>query len=229
MVKVDSLGQYRIALTQGADFYKCSIAAKKCFSLVNTITLDKGIDSFEYNVPLTEIDFEKAYEIVDITFETNKAILTSSSYPALDKLVETLKINEIYILEISGHTDNVGSNEYNQKLSEKRAQAVVKYLVAAGIPENRFIAFGYGEERPKADNATAEGKSQNRRVEMKFSENRSLSELAEMQNEMTKLETKIEMIKKTMEEKQAKINKDKKEIEKEDIIKEKKKKEEFEL
>ena len=75
-------------------------------------------------------------------------------------------------MEILGHTDNVGTDAYNQKLSEKRAQAVVDYLVEKGIDLNRIPAKGFGESHPVTGNDTPEGRQLNRRVEIKFVNNR---------------------------------------------------------
>jgi OOP family OmpA-OmpF porin len=71
------------------------------------------------------------------------------------------------VVEVAGHTDSVGTDSYNQGLSERRAQAVVNYLVAKGINASRFKARGYGESEPVADNATDEGRAENRRVELR--------------------------------------------------------------
>jgi OOP family OmpA-OmpF porin len=66
---------------------------------------------------------------------------------------------------VEGHTDSIGSNQYNQKLSERRANAVRQYLIEKGIASSRIQVIGYGEERPIADNKTAEGRAKNRRAE----------------------------------------------------------------
>jgi len=73
-------------------------------------------------------------------------------------------------IEISGHTDNVGSSSYNQKLSRERAKAVVDYLLRQNIAANRLVFEGYGMDQPIADNSTAEGRQQNRRTEFKVLE-----------------------------------------------------------
>lgn len=101
-----------------------------------------------------------------IYFEFNKATIKPESYPILDSAAQILKDNPKIKVEIQGHTDNVGSAEYNKKLSLRRAQAVVNYFVQKhGIDIKRLRAVGYGEEKPIADNATEEGRALNRRVE----------------------------------------------------------------
>jgi len=87
----------------------------------------------------------------------------------LDGLVSLLQAHPELNLAIDGHTDNSGSPEKNQVLSHKRAAAVRAYLVKKGIAAARLTATGYGQERPRADNATPEGKAANRRVELKVS------------------------------------------------------------
>ena len=84
------------------------------------------------------------------------------------KLVDLLKDNPKLIIEISSHTDDVGTNEYNQKLSQARAESVVNYLIGHGIDKARFIAKGYGEGKPIAPNTTPEGRQKNRRTEFKI-------------------------------------------------------------
>jgi outer membrane protein OmpA-like peptidoglycan-associated protein len=69
-------------------------------------------------------------------------------------------------IQLEGHTDSVGSDEYNQKLSEERAEAVREYLVSQGVPGDTVTAAGFGKSKPVADNSTAQGRQQNRRVEM---------------------------------------------------------------
>jgi hypothetical protein len=104
----------------------------------------------------------KAYE--NLTFKTGSAEITKDSYPFLDGIAEYMKANPSFSLSIVGHTDNTGSDEYNQKLSEDRAEAVKKYLVGKGVGEIGITASGKGETEPIADNNTPEGRDKNRRV-----------------------------------------------------------------
>ena len=101
----------------------------------------------------------------NIYFETGKATIKPESYPILDKIVKILQDNPKVIVEIQGHTDASGSEKYNLILSQKRAEAVKKYLVEHGIEESRLIAKGYGESKPIAPNDTPENMAKNRRVE----------------------------------------------------------------
>jgi OOP family OmpA-OmpF porin len=100
-----------------------------------------------------------------IRFESGRANIDPDSTGLLDRLIETALRCPTTAIEIAGHTDSVGEDAANQALSEKRAQAVVDYLVKAGLPASRFTAVGYGSTQPVADNESDEGKAQNRRIE----------------------------------------------------------------
>jgi outer membrane protein OmpA-like peptidoglycan-associated protein len=101
-----------------------------------------------------------------ILFAVNSAELSASAKRDIDKLSETLRKYEGTNIIIEGHTDNTGSRELNQGLSERRAQAVANYARSRGVEASRMQAKGYAFDQPIADNTTAEGRSQNRRVEV---------------------------------------------------------------
>lgn len=101
-----------------------------------------------------------------VNFETNLAILTSSSLHILDGVVRSLKDWPEVNVEVDGHTDSSGASNFNKKLSQARADAVKNYLVSKGIDPARLTAKGYGSSRPLVDNKTPEGRAQNRRVEL---------------------------------------------------------------
>jgi outer membrane protein OmpA-like peptidoglycan-associated protein len=96
--------------------------------------------------------------------------LLPASHTTLNELVEILQERPTIKLEIAGHTDNVGSAEFNLNLSERRAQAVYNYLVGKQIPAERLTFKGYGETIPIADNDSESGRQENRRVELKVLE-----------------------------------------------------------
>lgn len=101
-----------------------------------------------------------------IEFATGKSTILSKSFPILDEVVRLVKVNpDINHLDIEGHTDNKGSDDLNEKLSNERAHSVMKYMVEKGIAADRLSAAGYGPKRPIADNNTADGRQRNRRVE----------------------------------------------------------------
>ena len=104
----------------------------------------------------------------NVMFRINSTQLTKSSYPAIQELADSLKTNPDLDLLIEGHTDNTGKKSYNMQLSLERAEAVKKVLQKMGIPDNRVRVKGFGDSQPMADNNTAEGKAQNRRVVFVF-------------------------------------------------------------
>jgi OOP family OmpA-OmpF porin len=100
-----------------------------------------------------------------IRFESGRSTIDPDSLGLLDRLIETALRCPTVNVEVAGHTDAVGEASTNQALSEKRAQAVVDYLMKAGLPASRFNAVGYGSTQPVATNDTEQGKAQNRRIE----------------------------------------------------------------
>jgi len=101
-----------------------------------------------------------------INFEFNSSKLTKNSYPTLDAIADLMKEFTEANLEVQGHTDIVGTEDYNQRLSEARARTVTDYLLTKGIAADRLRAVGFGTRRPLADNETDEGRALNRRVEL---------------------------------------------------------------
>lgn len=101
-----------------------------------------------------------------VHFAFDSSELTAAGRAVLDKHIGNLKANPNMKVELAGHTCSIGSEAYNQGLSERRAKSVYNYLVANGIDAGRMTTVGYGETRPIASNATEEGRSQNRRVEV---------------------------------------------------------------
>ena len=102
----------------------------------------------------------------NVTFAFDSSNLQSQFYPVLDRVGGTLTQYNQTVIEVAGHTDSVGSDTYNQKLSEQRANSVAAYLGSHGVAQQRMIVVGAGETRPIASNDTEMGRSQNRRVEI---------------------------------------------------------------
>jgi outer membrane protein OmpA-like peptidoglycan-associated protein len=100
-----------------------------------------------------------------VFFETGRAHIRTISHPLLNEVAQAIKDNPKIQVEVQGHTDSQGNDESNLKLSQKRAEAVRIYLIKRGVTSDRLVAKGYGEAVPIADNRTAAGRSQNRRVE----------------------------------------------------------------
>jgi len=102
----------------------------------------------------------------DAFFDFDKSVLKPAGKAKLDDLVAKVKGINLEVIIAVGHTDSVGTDAYNQKLSVRRAEAVKAYLVTKGIEKNRIYTEGKGEKQPIADNATKEGRAKNRRVEI---------------------------------------------------------------
>jgi OOP family OmpA-OmpF porin len=109
---------------------------------------------------------KKSLILEGVTFETGKADLTPESQAILDGVAESLVANEEINVQVGGHTDNTGSRALNRRLSKARAEAVRIYLVDHGVAADRLTSKGFGPDKPVASNKTAEGRAQNRRVEL---------------------------------------------------------------
>ena len=102
----------------------------------------------------------------NVTFATNSADVQAGFYPVLDSVGLVLKEYDKTVVEVAGHTDSTGSDSYNLELSQRRAASVSSYLNSRGIVGDRLLSIGYGKARPIATNDSAEGRQQNRRVEI---------------------------------------------------------------
>jgi OmpA-OmpF porin, OOP family len=119
------------------------------------------------NVVVTQTKIEIKQTIF---FEFNKATIKSVSFGLLGEVAQAMKDNPTIKVEIQGHTDSVGNDRFNMKLSQKRAESVRTFLVKAGIDASRMVPRGYGETVPIADNRTKDGRAENRRVEFVITE-----------------------------------------------------------
>jgi len=120
----------------------------------------------EKNV-LKELDEKGFIDIYGINFDIGKAIVKPESYPIIEQITNYLKENPKTRILIEGHTDNTGKDDLNQALSEKRAQSIKQEIVNRGVDASRMETIGYGASKPVADNKTAAGRTQNRRVTIK--------------------------------------------------------------
>lgn len=125
----------------------------------STLIQPKKVD-----ITVKKIEVGKSYKIDDIHFTTNSSILTANARKIIDEFFEFLYENPNIEVEIQGHTDNVGKDEANMILSDKRAKAVYGYLIEKGIPMSRLSANGYGESTPITTNETYTGRAKNRRT-----------------------------------------------------------------
>lgn len=103
-----------------------------------------------------------------VTFDFNKTDIKPQFYPALNTIASTLREYNQTIVEVSGHTDSIGTDAVNQRISEQRANAVASYLMAQGVQRERFEIIGMGERFPIASNDTEQGRALNRRVEIRL-------------------------------------------------------------
>ncbi len=131
-----------------------------------TITfVEPSIPEDPFTDGLRNIEVGSALILNNIFFETAKSTLLPASFTELDKIAAFLNEGTVSLIEISGHTDNEGSDEVNDKLSKSRAQSVIDYLVSKGIPAAKLQVAGYGKRKPIDTNQSQEGKAVNRRVE----------------------------------------------------------------
>jgi len=166
-------GDYTITLTVSS---KYSYYAEKqgYYSVSHDIDLteEKSFGEMTVNIKLVSVkslqESETPLKLNNIYFDFDRYELKLESFSELDRVYKFLNDNPEIKVEISAHTDAVGSDEYNLELSQQRAESVVNYLITKGINSDRLIAKGYGESQPVADNEIEEGKALNRRVEMKI-------------------------------------------------------------
>ncbi len=161
-------GKFNILLPEG-DTYEIKIIGlgdEQEYSELEIVS-EEGI--FEANIT---IGYEPAtnFTLKDVNFDVNLASLRPESFKTLNDMIGILNIKEDLRVEIAGHTDSDGNENDNVKLSQARAETVVKYLVSNGIAQDRLIAKGYGESEPVADNNSAAGKQKNRRTEARILE-----------------------------------------------------------
>jgi OmpA-OmpF porin, OOP family len=159
-------GEYKIVLPYGK-IYDFSANAANFIGVSETMDLSSvgGYQEITRDLYLVPIEVGSTVRLNNIFFETGKSELKEESFNELNRVVELLKTNPKMTIELSGHTDNVGNDAFNKKLSQDRANSCKAYLEGKGIAADRLKAMGYGKDKPVADNATDEGKALNRRVE----------------------------------------------------------------
>ncbi len=159
-------GEYQILLPAGVNYG--FLALKDRF-----IPLSENIDltdvkeykEIERDLYLVPIEVGVPVRLNNVFFDFDKSTLRKESFPELDRVITLMKENPKLKVEIAGHTDWKGTDEYNQSLSQRRTNSVVKYLVDHSVSSTRLVPKGYGEKQPIATNATDEGRQKNRRVE----------------------------------------------------------------
>jgi|GEM_PF-2591771 len=139
---------------------KKMVVDKECYSL------NEMMEFIDQNADLTNKKICAFGE--DINFATNESTLQGNSFSYLEKVVTLLEAHPGMVIQVNGHTDNVGTDEHNQRLSHNRAKAVFDYLVKSGVDPERVGYKGYGSSTPMDTNDTEEGRSKNRRVEIEI-------------------------------------------------------------
>ena len=129
--------------------------------------LFRKLNPYLKNIPLRRPEIGETFVLRNVFFDFDKSILKNESHIELDKLVAYLSSNQNLKIEIGGHTDNQGNDDYNMNLSLQRAKSVYNYLISKGISADRMSYKGYGETKPIATNDTEEGRQLNRRTEFK--------------------------------------------------------------
>ncbi|MFN6944018.1 MAG: OmpA family protein [Cytophagaceae bacterium] len=160
-------GRYTVIIPPGKN-YGISVEAPGYLNFSENVFIPQKEDYHEFVKNFNLEPLKKGSRIVlkNVFFDTDKAALRKESYSELDRFVKLLKEQPELFVEIAGHTDDVGDNKYNQKLSERRAHSVVDYLVSKGIDKKRLFPVGYGEDFFMAPNDTEEGRQLNRRTEL---------------------------------------------------------------
>jgi outer membrane protein OmpA-like peptidoglycan-associated protein len=164
-------GRYKLVLPFGKNY---GITAKAKGLIPTSTNLDlttmKGryLELDDRDLSMVPLVKGNTATINNLFFDLGKATLKPESAPELKRILQVMSENKALVIEISGHTDNTGSDEINNKLSLERANAVKDYLLKAGIDTARIRTKGYGKTKPKADNSTEEGRQINRRVEIEI-------------------------------------------------------------
>lgn len=164
-------GKYKLVLPFGKNY---GITAKAKGLIPTSTNLDlttmKGryLELDDRDLSMVPLVKGNTATINNLFFDLGKATLKLESGPELKRILQVMSENKALVIEISGHTDNTGSDEVNNRLSLERANAVKDYLLKGGIDTARIRTKGYGKSKPKADNATEEGRQINRRVEIEI-------------------------------------------------------------
>jgi outer membrane protein OmpA-like peptidoglycan-associated protein len=158
-------GEFLVCLPEGKEYALNVNRPGYLFYSANVIPRNVSKDGFSFDVPLQKIKAGSSIVLNNVFFDTDKSDLKPASKIELNKLVQFLSENPTLRVELGGHTDNIGSDADNLNLSERRAKAVVDFLVANGVTVDRLTAVGYGESKPLESNDTAEGRAKNRRTE----------------------------------------------------------------
>ncbi len=162
-----SKGDYKFKLKTDKK-YKIQVSSKNTLPYEETMYFPQATQYYDATQDVILQLPKKGLTVTlkNVHFDYNKSTLRPESFSELDNFAAILKEEDKFEVEISGHTDDVGSDEYNLKLSLRRAQIVVDYLVTKGVDKDKIFAVGYGETSPVATNNTEEGRQENRRTDL---------------------------------------------------------------
>lgn len=162
-------GKFLLSLPAGTNY---GISVKKTNYLFHSenfnLPSDGAFNMIDKTIELKNIEIGSKIALRNVFFATGSSTVTDESYPELDRLVKLLNDVPRLKIEISGHTDNQGSDKLNTKLSQERAEAVMTYVANKGISGGRMTAKGYGPSQPVANNNTSTGRQENRRTELEI-------------------------------------------------------------
>ena len=168
-VNSDSVnGSYLVVLREGEEYGVFVEAKGYLFYSQNfNFSSSTNVQPLALDVKLIPLSAKREIVLPNVFFETGSYALMSKSHTELNKVVSLLQLNKEVKVEISGHTDNVGSTTDNAKLSQLRAEEVKKYLVTKGVAATQIVTKGYGSTKSKFSNSTEDGRAKNRRIELK--------------------------------------------------------------
>lgn len=161
-IEVD--GNSMVSLRVG-DRYEIEATSDQGYAF-NSTSLEVGKNSENISMKLLRLQQDAKLELKDILFESNSSTLSDISFVELERVIKLMNENPTLRVRVAAHTDDVGSDQYNKLLSDKRANSVVLFLEENNIAANRFEYVGYGESTPKVPNDSEENKAKNRRVEL---------------------------------------------------------------
>jgi outer membrane protein OmpA-like peptidoglycan-associated protein len=159
----DENGFLELLVPRGDTYYLGFVSLQEDEVKMEIAMPDKPFITAQYELTHTPA-VTRSFVLKGVFFDTAKWTLRPESYPNLEHLLEFMTLKKSAVIRLEGHTDSVGNDQANQVLSQKRAEAVRRYLIKKGISPNRIEAVGYGESKPVATNDTEEGRQTNRRT-----------------------------------------------------------------
>ncbi len=164
----DEKGEFYLLLPEGETYQIVikGIGSDQDYHTMELPEVDGSYHTAELGIQIDRS--ETVFRLNDVHFDTGKSSLRAASFPELDELVEVLTLKPDMVIEVAGHTDNVGDSNSNLELSQDRAEVVRSYLLSKGIDPQRVQAKGYGEQQPIASNASSNGRQENRRTEVRI-------------------------------------------------------------